>query len=102
MILEPGSSRGTDQAPAHSASPETSDKTAIRIPAARSASGLCWNLVPPNEEGQGMPGAGRTRRPCVLKKGRCTQVGQVRPTRPAFPAQWLYGLLRALPGVRAF
>ena len=30
--------------------------------------GLCWNLVPPNKEGQGMPGAGRTRRACVLKR----------------------------------
>src|ERR1700760_567618 len=37
----------------------------------------------------------------VCEKRECTQVRQVKPTRPAFPAQWLYGLLRALPGVRA-
>ena len=32
-----------------------------------------------------------------------TRVSQVTPAKhPAFPAQWFYGLLRALPGDRAF
>ena len=62
------------------------------------ASGLCKNLVPLHEEGQGMPGAGRTRRPRGLKRKVPTS-RQVKPTRPAFPAQRLYGLLRALLGV---
>jgi hypothetical protein len=44
------------------------DGAAIRSPAARFASGFCRNLVPPDQEGQGMPGAGRTRRPCGLKR----------------------------------
>jgi hypothetical protein len=28
-------------------------------------------------------------------------VTKVQPNHPAFPAQWFYGLLRALPGDRA-
>ena len=46
-----------------------------------------------------MPDAGRTRGPRATKS---TGVGpQVQPGHPAFPARWLYGLWRALPGDRA-
>ena len=48
-----------------------------------------------------MPGAGRNPWPACNKKSR-RQVPQVQPNHPAFPAQWLYGLYRALLGDRAF
>ena len=52
---------------------------------------------------QGRPGARRTRGLAC----KCTQRARTRAYRfggsiPAFPAQWLYGLLRALPGERLF
>jgi hypothetical protein len=48
-----------------------------------------------------MPGAGRTRS-LVCEKIEMHTSSQVRPKHPALPAQWLYGLLRALPGVSGF
>jgi hypothetical protein len=44
------------------------------------------------------PAASRAR--CALKKR--TRVYRFSGSNPAFPAQWLYGLWRALPGERAF
>jgi hypothetical protein len=46
-----------------------------------------------------MPGARRTH--CLACKQKKTHAGQHRYAEitPALPAQWLYGLLRALPGV---
>ena len=46
-----------------------------------------------------MPGARRTH--CLACKTKKTHAGQHRYAEitPALPAQWLYGLLRALPGV---
>ena len=54
------------------------------------------------QRAQGMPGARRTH--CLACKTKKTHAGQHRYAEitPALPAQWLYGLLRALPGVRAF
>src|SRR5690242_9805736 len=48
---------------------------------------------------QGMPGARRTH--CLACKTKKTHAGQHRYAEitPALPAQWLYGLLRALAGV---
>ena len=46
-----------------------------------------------------MPGAGRTRRPCGLKRESAHKSVQAGRNDPALPAQWLYGLLPALPGV---
>ena len=53
---------------------------------------------------QGRPGARRTRGPvCCFRIGkRCTRAYRFGGSIPAFPAQWLYGLLRALPGERLF
>jgi hypothetical protein len=45
-----------------------------------------------------MPGEGLTRGPLQNKK--LTAVTTAR--HPAYPAQWFYGLSRALPGDRAF
>src|ERR1700759_401435 len=49
-----------------------------------------------------MPGARRTH--CLACKTKKTHAGQHRYAEitPALPAQWLYGLLRALPGVPGF
>ena len=52
------------------------------------------------QRAQGKPGADRTHGSRATKS---TGVGpQVNRSKPAFPAQWFYGLLRALPGDRAF
>ncbi len=47
-----------------------------------------------------MPGAGRTHGPPATKNagGRYHRQGR---SNPAFPAQWFYGLSRALSGDRA-
>src|SRR6476619_1654265 len=48
-----------------------------------------------------MPGARCARNlACEIKK-HTSIVTTVTPERPAFPAQWFYGLLRALPGDHA-
>src|SRR4051812_37549921 len=55
------------------------------------------------ERVQGRPGACCTRGlACDLRKQNCTRAYRYRRSIPAFPAQWLYGLLRALPGERLF
>src|ERR1700755_502736 len=58
-------------------------------------------LVAPSKEGAGNAGCTPHPLPCVQNKK--THAGQHRYAEitPALPAQWLYGLLRALPGVRA-
>src|ERR1700731_3593031 len=52
-----------------------------------------------SEEGAGKAGCTTHPLPCVQNKK--THAGQHRYAEitPAFPAPWLYGLLRALPGV---
>jgi hypothetical protein len=52
------------------------------------------------QRAQGRPGAGRTHGPRATKSTR--QNHRYEPEHPASPAQWLYGLLRALPGDRLF
>ena len=76
-------------------------QTAKYIPAARFRPGDAISLLPPRPEGAGK--AGRRLRPqhrvqWVVRDAH----GFDRYSRdiPAFPAQWLYGLLRALPGER--
>jgi len=63
----------------------------------------CFRLAPLSEQrAQGRPGAGRA--PTVhcakvaLQEAAQWHTGVAR--HPAFPAQWLYGLCRALPGER--
>ena len=55
------------------------------------------------ERAQGRPGACCTRGlACDLRKTKLHTSIQGSWSIPAFPAQWLYGLLRALPGERLF
>ena len=77
---------------------------------------FCINIRPKNQRAQAiprgtqrdpqvrareMPGAWCTRSPCA-KGSKHTVVTTGPPEHPAFPAQWFYGLLQALPGDRAF
>ena len=70
--------------------------------AARFARGFANSLALSKQRAQGMPGADCTRG-LVCQKLRIWRTRAYRFSRniPAFPAQWLYGLLRALPGERA-
>ena len=48
-----------------------------------------------------MPGARCTRGlVCEVHKRKCTRAYRFSGGNPAFPAQWFYGFLRALPGDR--
>ena len=66
---------------------------------------VCIFVCPPrNMRAQGRPGACRTRGPmcCLRMEKRCTRAYRFGGSIPAFPAQWFYGLYRALPGERLF
>src|SRR6266540_1039782 len=55
------------------------------------------------QRAQGKPGADCTRGlVCQTHNNRRTRAYRFSRNSPAFPAQWFYGLLRALPGERAF
>jgi hypothetical protein len=65
----------------------------------RDAPEVCTKAVPRNEREQEMPGARCTRGlVCKVHKGKRTRAYRYSRSIPAFPAQWLYGLCRALPG----
>ena len=67
----------------------------------RDAPESLMNLSPKKTEGVG--NAGCPLHPQSVCKGRKhTVVTTGTPEHPAFPAQWFYGLFRALPGDRAF
>ena len=68
----------------------------------RIASEVCMIVVPPrNQRAQGRPGARCTRGlACHCAQQKRTRAYRFSGNTPAFPAQWLYGLLRALPGER--
>src|SRR5581483_2719214 len=74
-------------------------QTADRIPAARLRPSLVNSVALRKTEGAGNAGCTPHPLPCVQNKK--THAGQHRYAEitPALPAQWLYGLLRALPGV---
>src|SRR5947208_6121560 len=75
----------------------------VLVLAARSARGFANSLSSPsNQRAQGKPGADCTRGlVCQTHSNRRTRAYRFSRNSPAFPAQWLYGLLRALPGERA-
>ena len=83
--------------------PFTSLRIWLRILAARSARGLHLLLALFEIEGAGKTG-------CLLHPRSRVRFAQTKlhtsiqgsGNTPAFPAQWLYGLLRALPGERLF
>jgi hypothetical protein len=61
------------------------------------------NTVPREKREQGMPGARCTRGlVCKFVRKKRTRAYRFSGGNPAFPARWFYGLLRALPGDRAF
>src|SRR6202790_5838568 len=69
----------------------------------RAAAELCQNLPP--RRAWGIPGAQSTRSlVCEVGSSKCTRVfTAVAPEITRHPrTQWFYGLLRALPGDRAF
>jgi hypothetical protein len=77
---------------------------ATRVPAARRVRGLT-NSLPLFENREGAGNAGCTLHPrsrvqCAQKSAHTSIQGS--GGNPTFPAQWLYGLLRALLGDRAF
>ena len=58
---------------------------------------------PSNWREQGMPDARCTRGlACKRQKGKRTRAYRFSGGTPTFPAQWLYGLYRALPGESGF
>src|ERR1700694_5008639 len=63
---------------------------------------FCWKPRPRKAEGAGKTGCALHPRSRVrLCKTKLHTSIQVQRKHPAFPAQWLYGLLRAHPGERA-
>ena len=57
------------------------------------------HAVPLEKREQGMPGARCTRGlVCKMHKEKRTRAYRFSGGSPAFPAQWFYGLCRALPG----
>jgi hypothetical protein len=63
---------------------------------------VCWKTSRPLvQRAQGRPGARCTRGlACICTQRMRTRAYRFSGNTPAFPAQWLYGLLRALPGER--
>ncbi len=59
-------------------------------------------VVPPKQREQGMPGVWLARSLVRKSRKHTSKPPQVRRNDPAFPAQWLYDLFRALSGDRAF
>ena len=58
--------------------------------------------LPSDQRAQGIPGARCTRGlVCKMCKRKRTRAYRFSGGNPAFPAQWFYGLYRALPGDRA-
>src|ERR1700675_1934784 len=75
----------------------------FRVLAAQFTRGLPKRFAPQESEGAGNAGCAlhpRSRvQNCAKKRTRAYRFSGSDPT---FPAQWLYGLLRALPGVSGF
>src|SRR5262249_29374989 len=74
------------------------------IPAARSARGFASHRPSLGKRAQGKPGADCARSPVCESRDKKAHGLNYRYSRdiPAFPAQWFYGLCRALPGEAAF
>jgi hypothetical protein len=68
-------------------------------PAARCARGFGSNL-PLERQGAGKTGCARCTRglACQCTNQKCTRAYRFSGSSPDFPAQWFYGLFRALPG----
>jgi len=75
--------------------------TSVNFLAALHARVLLETLSLSTQRAQGMPGALHTRGLVCIGRKHTSSSPQVRRNDPAFPAQWCYGLSRALPGDRA-
>src|SRR6476620_2973790 len=74
----------------------------LRDPAARFRPGFANSFASPRTEGAGNAGRSMHPQPRVqIKKAHERSHHRFTGNRPAFPAQWFYGLLRALPGDHA-
>jgi hypothetical protein len=81
------------------------DQTQLRVLAAYSARGLLRSFCPHQTEGAGNAGCPMHPQPCVRYGGSeyAHRYSQRRHRKhPAFPTQWFYGFLRALPGDHRF
>ena len=75
--------------------------TQLLVLATQCVRGLQGSSAPKRKRAQGRPGARCTRGlVCKLHIRKRTRAYRFSGGSPAFPAQWLYGLLRALPGDR--
>jgi hypothetical protein len=82
----------------------TAFRTWLNIPATQTAPEFCFVATPMKNRGRRED---RVRAAPAVSRAKCTSQKRTRAYRfsgntPAFPAQWFYGLLRALPGDRAF
>ena len=68
--------------------------TTLRSRGAGSARSCASTIALMKQRAQGKPGAHDTR----SRAQKCTRRTAGAPEHPAFPAQWFYGLCRALPG----
>src|SRR5438034_3771012 len=77
--------------------------TSVRDLATRFRPSFANSLSSPSKQrAQGKPGADCTRGlVCQTHSNRRTRAYRFSRNSPAFPTQWFYGLLRALPGERA-
>jgi hypothetical protein len=81
--------------------PRNDGWTQLRVPAASFARGFIGSFRPLQSEGAG--NAGRPMRPLPrvqVGSGNAHALVRSHRNHPAFPTQWLYGFLRALPGDR--
>jgi hypothetical protein len=76
-------------------------QASLRDLAARCARGLHESFGPIEQRAQGKPGAQCTRSLVCKKQTHERSHHRFTGNSPAFPAQWFYGLLRALPGDHA-
>src|SRR5258707_5641929 len=77
-------------------------QTSLHIPAARCARVVHESFGPKKSEGAGNAGCTMHPQPRVqMKKAHEHSHHGHTGNHPAFPAQWFYGLLRALPGDQA-
>jgi hypothetical protein len=80
---------------------QTAAGCALAFPRRRWRPGFASLAALEEMRAQGRPGARCTRGlVCNCAQGKRTRAYRYRRSIPAFPAQWLYGLLRALPGER--